>query len=211
MNRPADASLLLERLSAADAPAALAPLLPCLEAADRRRIEAALSLADQGRSRFWVARRQGRPLGALRIIVQPGRTAISTLPAVLPEEGATLARQLLDRAVADLAAEGVQLVQALGPRDRGPEADLWTAGGFQHVADLLYLVSPQAAFPDAPPAPRLTFTPYSPPRHQRLARLVERTYAGSLDCPALEARRPSTTSWPDIAPWARSIRRTGCW
>ena len=189
MNHPTDANVRIELVGARDAVEAVASLLPRLAASDRRRIEAGLSEADQGRSLFWVAYRGERARGVVRVLVQPGRTAVATRPALVAEEETPLAQQLLERAVSHLATQHVQLVQALAERDRGPEAELWTAAGFQHAADLLYLMSPASAFPDAPPAASLTFTPYSPEHHQRLVRVVEQTYVDSLDCPALDAAR----------------------
>ncbi|MEX0678428.1 MAG: GNAT family N-acetyltransferase [Pirellulales bacterium] len=111
----------------------------------------------------------------------PGRVAAGEPPET--------ARALLARVVETLPSQGVQLAQALLTTDHGPDRELLVAAGFRHASDLLYLVSVTGAFPQNPPAAHLEFVPYSHKRHPRLAQLVERTYAGSLDCRAIDGVR----------------------
>jgi ribosomal protein S18 acetylase RimI-like enzyme len=61
--------------------------------------------------------------------------------------------------------------------------------GFEPLAELLYLVSGRDDFPRARPTSDLEFEPYSAAGHDRLARVVEATYEGTLDCPQLDGVR----------------------
>jgi RimJ/RimL family protein N-acetyltransferase len=47
----------------------------------------------------------------------------------------------------------------------------------------------ESAFPTQQPDGRLEFEPWSPAKEDRLARLVEATYAGTLDCPEMNNLR----------------------
>jgi RimJ/RimL family protein N-acetyltransferase len=99
------------------------------------------------------------------------------------------ARTLLETIVADLTQEGVRLAQALLETDHGPEAELLSACGFPQVSKLLYLVSVDGSFPFSRPNDGLEFSEDRADQPQRMARLVERTYRGSLDCPAVDGVR----------------------
>jgi ribosomal protein S18 acetylase RimI-like enzyme len=120
---------------------------------------------------------------------QPGRTATLFTPRTQAGESSQTASQLLAGAVDRLRDEKVALVQVLLEVDHGPDAELLLACGFRHAADLLYLVSLADAFPTSPPADGLEFVAYTSSEHARLARIVEQTYAGSLDCPQLDSVR----------------------
>jgi ribosomal protein S18 acetylase RimI-like enzyme len=64
------------------------------------------------------------------------------------------------------------------------------AAGFEHVADLLYLVSEARAFPSTCPDDPFEFERYSSSAADRFAAIVERTYQGTRDCPRLNGVRP---------------------
>jgi RimJ/RimL family protein N-acetyltransferase len=138
---------------------------------------------------LWVAYRSQRLVAAGLAQVQPGRTAVVSPPRVAADEPPETARGLLAGVVADLSREGVRLAQTLLETDHGPEADLLTACGFPHVSNLLYLVSVDGVFPTSRPNDRLEFASYAAGQRQRMAQLVERTYQGSLDCPAVDGVR----------------------
>ncbi len=61
--------------------------------------------------------------------------------------------------------------------------------GFQPMATLLYLLCPQSEMPAERPAGPLEFEPFDPDQQDRLAQLVEATYADTLDCPMLNGLR----------------------
>ena len=73
--------------------------------------------------------------------------------------------------------------------DAQGDEELLAAGGMRHLADLLYLVSLPAEFPRERPAAEFVLHPYSEAEHGRFAAVLKRTYAGSLDCPAIEGLR----------------------
>jgi mycothiol synthase len=135
------------------------------------------------------ARRGGQLVGALLVQIHPGSTAAVWPGKVDQGEPTSTIGELLSAATDMLAARGVRIAQAL--LEGGSEADeeQFRQAGFRHTADLLYLVSPAAAFPDSPPAGNLEFEPYDPANHGRLARIVEATYEGTLDCPSLDGVR----------------------
>ena len=130
-----------------------------------------------------------RMVGAILSAVQTGHAATIWPPQVLDEAPPATADLLLQAAIERLAADGTRLVQALLESDAEDDAATLLAGGFQHAADLLYLVCPRDDFPSARPDTSLQFQPYTPEQHERFARLVEATYRETLDCPQLNGVR----------------------
>jgi ribosomal protein S18 acetylase RimI-like enzyme len=138
---------------------------------------------------LWAAYRDGRMVGAARVELQPGRTALVVPPRLAWNEPPETAARLLDAALAALCPPQVQVAVALLETDSGRDAQLLESAQFKHAANLLYLASPQAAFPESPPAGQLEFIAYAPALHERLAHTIERTYVGSLDCLAIDRVR----------------------
>ena len=138
---------------------------------------------------LWGAWRSEELVAALLFQVQPGRTASVWPPTFDADEPIATATQLLKAVVGQFAQSGVRMIQAMLTTDLPREAEPLLATGFHHVSDLLYLVSAADEFPRAVPCPGLEFVPYSPALHTRLARLVEATYEGTLDCPAVNGVR----------------------
>ena len=142
-------------------------------------------------------RRGGDLLGAIWTQLQPGRVGnlwppqMATQPDVYFSP-ARIAERLIEAAVELSVAGGSRMVQALLETDAGQTADQLRRAGFKPVADLLYLVSRWSTFPTAPPAEQIEFEPIStgPAAEERLAAILEKTYTGSLDCPALNGVRP---------------------
>jgi ribosomal protein S18 acetylase RimI-like enzyme len=131
--------------------------------------------------------------GATWVQLQPGRIAHLWPPQVATErspDADTAARQLLT-AVAEFASRArSRIIQALLPRDSGPDAERLLGAGFEHVADLLYLVSESRAFPSTCPDDPFEFERYSSGAVNRFAAIVEQTYVGTRDCPRLNGVRP---------------------
>jgi ribosomal protein S18 acetylase RimI-like enzyme len=188
MNPETGKSPRIAHATAADEAAALELLLSPFSPPERREKLARLR-AETPPAALWVAYRGIELVGAIRSSAPAGRAATVSRPKARPGEPEATARALVEHAVRALEAQGVQLVQAVVESDRRSDIDRFVACGFRHVADLLYLVSSAAAFPDAPPANELAFVAYDTAGPARLARVVERTYEGSLDCPALEGAR----------------------
>jgi mycothiol synthase len=105
------------------------------------------------------------------------------LAAAAPEH---LADSLLARALLELESKKVTMVQCLVLTDASADAQRLRRAGFEHSCDLLYLVSQKGSFPSAPVNTDLTFVPVEPAKLDDLAKLVESTYEGTLDCPAID-------------------------
>ena len=141
--------------------------------------------------------RESDLLGAIWLQLQPGRVGNLWPPQIAMQPDiyvspARIAERLIDAAVKLSIAGGCRLIQALLESDAGETADQLRRAGFEPVAVLLYLVSSVEAFPTTPPAEQLQFEPISTAAagEERLAAILEQTYIGSLDCPALNGLRP---------------------
>jgi mycothiol synthase len=168
-----------------------------------RQIDAALEQfrTEPGAASGLLEARLGEALvGAILIQLQPGRVASlfppqAALEAASEETRVLAAAELtsprLLTAATELAVRGnARMIQALLQTDSGIDAQRLRAAGFEHVADLLYLVSPASAFPSEAQAGGLNFEPFSPAAADRFAAVVERTYVGTRDCPRLDGIRP---------------------
>jgi hypothetical protein len=96
---------------------------------------------------------------------------------------------LLLAAVERLSARGIVLVQSLLETDVGPDFERFMGAGFEHVCDLLYLVSLAKSFPTALPLSEMEFLPVHEANLPRLSAIMERSYEGTLDCPRLNGIR----------------------
>ncbi len=134
--------------------------------------------------------RRERLAGVVCSQTQPGRTAALWAPRLVDAEPAATADQLLEAALEQRKGTGVRLVQSLLPVAAGPDETRLLAGGFVHLADLLYLVSLEVEFPKADVSGPLIFEPCEDPASPRLADVVEGSYSGTLDCPLLDEARP---------------------
>ena len=139
--------------------------------------------------RIWGAFRAKELAGSFLIQTQPGRTAVVWPPHVVAGEPRETAHRLLLKGLEELPRPGIRMVQALVPKDVGVDAELLVATGFRHVSDLLYLVCLADQFPATPPSPELQFQAYSPELRVRFSQLIDATYEGSLDCPAVNGVR----------------------
>jgi ribosomal protein S18 acetylase RimI-like enzyme len=157
----------------------------------RRQIDAILASGRPSCSLegLFEARRGDVAAGAVWTVIHPGRHAAVWPPRLAAGQSPDTARQLLAAALAFLGGRLVRLVHAALARDTGDDVRVLTEAGFTHVADLLHLVSLADRFPDSPPAAHLVFEPVRPVDFDRLGRLLEATYAQTLDCPALNGLR----------------------
>jgi ribosomal protein S18 acetylase RimI-like enzyme len=141
-----------------------------------------------------VAAEEGGSLrGAVVAQVMPGKVATITPPqlkATSLDDG--LARLLLLQLDAELRGAGVELAQTLLAPDNVAAGAALRAGGYEHAADLLYLAAEAESFPDQPIALPVDLVPASGVDEGRLARLVEATYCGTLDCPRIDGLRATT-------------------
>lgn len=132
-------------------------------------------------------------VGAILIQLQPGRIASLWPPHIVVDRSAdpeAIAGKLL-KAATELAVRGqTRMIQALLDTDACLAAERLLAAGFEHCGDLLYLVSLANAFPSKHIASGLKFEPSSGIARDRIASIVERTYAATRDCPRLNGVRP---------------------
>ena len=135
------------------------------------------------------AYRGKRLTGGVFAQTQPGRAALVWTPRTIAGEPDSTADRLLLAAIDRLVAEQVCLAQVLLETGMEDDERFLYRHGFQHLADLLYMVSPENEFPTALPDTSLKFEPYTRTNHERLAHVVEASYRQTLDCPLLDGVR----------------------
>lgn len=148
------------------------------------------ALAADGEKQLGLAAYRGPALvGVVWAQLAPGRSAGIYPPELLAGEEESTATALLEALDRDLVERGVHLAQALLPSSAGLSTQRLLGGGYQHAADLLYLVCTAEQFPDSPPPLPFTLEPVDLPNLARLERLLEATYEETLDCPAVDGVR----------------------
>lgn len=177
-----------EAVGAAQEPA-LRLALRQLPAAERQRAIEQVLAGREPAAEVLAATRAGALVGALWIQEQPGHTASVCPPQLIDGESGHTAVALLNTAAEQLRRREVVLVQVLLETDSGADFQRFLTAGFQHVCDLLYLVSQAGTFPTAPPAAEFEFVPVGEVEMPRLAAVLERTYERTLDCPRLNGVR----------------------
>ncbi len=137
-----------------------------------------------------VAEQGGRIVWAVLPVLNPGRTVLLlSPPRVSRPLSDTAALGLIENVVAHFAGEGLHLAQVLIDPSYTAAIALYQACGFEQLAELVYLhrAIRGAKYPLLPEGHRWTF--YSPQAHAAFGRAIAASYAGSLDCPALNGRR----------------------
>lgn len=189
---PDSSNLSIASVPPADYADALDLAFSHLDAEERRRqVESILTAAaadELALAGLFGAYRKGRLVGALFSQLQPGKTATLWLPRVELAQPAA-ADRLLGAACDWFRCSGVRIGQVLLESASPAEEELLLRWGFPYLADLFYLVSLEEQFPAVPPVTPLEFEPYSDANHERLTRVVEATYTGTCDCPALNGVR----------------------
>lgn len=136
----------------------------------------------------YVAIQSGRLLGAIYWQLQPGKTGMIWPPGLRGGDQSA-AGQLIQAACESLTAHGAHLVQCLLRPGSAPATASLEAAGFEHLAELYYMASLTADFPQSPPSTQLVFESYAPDAHARFAAVLEATYEGTQDCPVLNGAR----------------------
>ncbi len=161
-----------------------------------------------------AAYRQDQLLAVCRLQFQVGRTGHLWWPVAMAGQTATgvtgnqapeCASRLLAEVIRVAGIRRLTLVQSLLPTQTGADAALLRTAGFRHVADLLYLVSTADSFPSSKPTSPLSLAPIEEDDVARLARIIEETYRGTLDCPALN----DTRQIADVLAGYRGISSSG--
>lgn len=167
-----------------------------------RRLLAAHQRGEVDMRGLFLARRGHRLTGAGWGQVVPGRTGVCWPPCLASNEVEDVAHQLQQAVDAYLNQTGVTAVQAIVQSRRVIEAIRLTRAGYEHLADLDYLISTCDVFPHRRPTSGLKFEPLRPGLESHMAEVVERTYQNTLDCSRLDTGQ----SVQDVL---RSYRRTG--
>jgi mycothiol synthase len=138
---------------------------------------------------LWEARRGERLVGAVAAQLQAGRVGVVWPPRAVPREPLATAQQLLAVACDGLARRGAGLAHVILQRVSRADGLLLRDAAFDPMAALLYLLCPESEMPTDFPSGLLEFEPFDRARRDRLAQLVEATYADTLDCPVLNGLR----------------------
>lgn len=121
-------------------------------------------------------------------IHNPGRTALLVMAPLSEPDDSSPLLDSLDAMARYETAHGTALLQALLPPSQKAEGNLLADAGYTRLAELIYMEGPLPASRDEvrndPPV-----TPYSPQREELFGRVIESTYADTLDCPGLEGIR----------------------
>lgn len=133
----------------------------------------------------------GRIEAACLCVDAPGRTSSVFIPGHVPTPAHShFIVELLREAVRRAGPRGVRLMQAMVAPEAAAERDLFAEAGFKHLTELIYLERDvPVPVPRSLRCPPLEWEEYSSHAHREFARVIEGTYAGSLDCAALSGVR----------------------
>jgi len=154
-------------------------------------------LADEmpGRHRLWWAAAPAGPLAAVLAVYSPGNTAVLLFSTTATGRIAPSAlADLLGGLAAAILDEGQTLVQALLDTHAAEDAAAFERAGFFRLAELIFMRNNlrgglrRREHAEAPPA-GMELLSYSDATDALFRRGIEASYAGSLDCPALEGLR----------------------
>lgn len=135
------------------------------------------------------ARQQGRLVGVMLTVEQPGRAAMIWPPSVIGGVDLNdVADALLRAADERLAHRGIQVLQALLDPDDQAGARPLIRNGYARLTELMYLQRDVRAEP-LPNSTQLRFVNFDSQREALFESVIEATYAGSLDAPELGAAR----------------------
>jgi GNAT superfamily N-acetyltransferase len=175
--------LLFNQLPAAEQKAAISDVLTALR---RGRI------AQHG---LLLAKSEGRPVGSILYLMQHDRTAFVWPPASAGERVPATDDALMQEVIRRIEAAQAWIGQSLLEMHRHTERQILERNGFRHLTDLRFLVRRLEHFPNAAPVTGaegelLESIIYQPGINDaRFARLIERTYVKTRDCPELEGTR----------------------
>jgi mycothiol synthase len=121
----------------------------------------------------------------------PGRTAMLFGPALSDfPEGAGATQQAVVGALNDAKAAGVGLVQVMMEPADAAGKTVFAAAGLTQLATLTYMERrPPVTAPDFVLPSEFSLAPYDKTTHGLYREAIERSYEGTLDCPALSGMR----------------------
>jgi ribosomal protein S18 acetylase RimI-like enzyme len=121
----------------------------------------------------------------------PGRTAMLFGPALSDfPEAAAATQQAVIEALTDAKAAGVVLVQAMMEPSDAAGKTVFAAAGLTQLATLTYMERrPPVTVPEFVLPSEFTLAAYDKATHPLYREAIERSYEGTLDCPALSGMR----------------------
>jgi GNAT superfamily N-acetyltransferase len=133
--------------------------------------------------------RAGRLVSAMFSQILPGRAAMVFLPRFDGGEPTTTAVALYAATWTYLAKHRVILAQVLLPKANPDDVTMARMGGFEHTANLTYLVSLTTHFPTITPVAEFQLQGYSAMHENDWIEVVHRTHESTWDCPGLHDPR----------------------
>src|SRR5262245_61067779 len=177
-----------------EVPAARALLLGNSAEYDRSSLTAHAETAECDEQKVLVAIAGGQLVGAVYHEVGAGRVGWMWPPAVAASStSSSTARQICRALVAQgadrLARQGACLIQVLlQPNDRN--AAVMLGCGFRRITEIIQMERPTAGAMDIESKSCSELITFSESLRGELYRVVEQTYASTLDCPELDGARP---------------------
>lgn len=154
-----------------------------------RTIAAAMQSGEIPAAGLLEARRGPHRVGAAWFQVLAAGAALVWPPRLAPGEPMETASRLMAAGCQRLSDAGVVAANAILANVAPEEDRLLREAGFMPLASLFYMACEDSVFPEARPVGRLAFEPWRRTEQGRLARLVQATYEGALDCPAADDPR----------------------
>lgn len=137
-----------------------------------------------------VAEQDGRVIGAVLAVRQPGDAAFLWPPVVVDSTNQqSVADALLQAVGRRLDDTGILFTQVLLEREDVDDRELLARNGFPQAADLLFLHRDLTCPLPMISSADLQVIPYDETRQDQFAWLLERTYIDSRDCPELTGLR----------------------
>jgi len=143
--------------------------------------------------RLWWARRRRRCLAAAMVVERPGGTGmLFRAPPGAPGVDREALTEVV-RAISESALSRVSMVQAFVAPGAQDERAVLADAGFEMLVELVNIrrdLSDGSPPPEQSPDPPWSLRGYEQFDDSQLGEVISRTYAGSLDCPALCGVRP---------------------
>jgi ribosomal protein S18 acetylase RimI-like enzyme len=158
-----------------------------------RQLAQTLAAVDRGEillDDLLVAQVGGKPIGAVLAVQRAGGAAFLWPPAAGPRGVPASAIESLLRAITiRLDDAGVLFTQCLLEPDDRAGRDVLTAAGFPCWTDMLLMSRRVDGTPGDAATITLDSVSYNASNHAAFVQTIERTYVGTLDCPALAGLR----------------------
>ncbi len=157
----------------------------------RRQVEAFTSFAESQKLSLefqWVIERNGRARAACMLICSPGRCGTVLLSDAIEAADRAAAAGALAELVSTARQQRLRLAQALLEMDF-VGTELLAGAGFARVGELQYMERSIGGVARHRREAGLEWVTYGPRVHATFAEVIEASYEGSLDCPALTGVR----------------------